>query len=99
MSASGQAITIKIAGDRPRTTGSGKDVKVIPGVSAESYIAFLEEPLRAELARLYPQAGVTIKAAHAPSIELVGLKPVDEIRDLIGELIGETLADFAPGED
>ncbi len=98
MSTNGQAITIKIAGDRPRTTGSGKDVKVIPGVSAEHYIAFLELPLRAELSRLYPQASVSFKPATAPSIELVGLKPVEEIRNLIGELIGETLSYFEPAE-
>ena len=98
MGASGQAITIKIAGDKPRTTGSGSAVKVIPGVSAERYVAFLEAPLRAELARLYPEASVTLRTAHAPSIELVGLKPVEEVRTLIGQLIGETLAEFGPGE-
>ncbi len=99
MSANGQAITIKIAGDRPRTTGTGTQVKTIPGIPAEHYIAFLESPLRAELSRLYPQASVTFKPAPAPSIELVGLKPVDEIRNLIGDLIGETLSFFEPTEN
>jgi len=94
MAHGGQTITIKIAGDRPRTTGSGKDVKVIQGVSAERYLSFLEAPLRAELARRYPAAEVILRSAHAPSIELVGLKPVDEIRSEIGELIGETLSEF-----
>ena len=98
MAHGGQTITIKIAGDRPRTTGSGKDVKVITGTSAERYLNFLEGPLRAELARRYPAAEVILKSAHAPSIELVGLKPVDEIRSEIGELIGETLSEFS-GED
>ena len=98
MAQSGQSITIKIAGDRPRTSGTGQNVKVIHGVGAEQYLAFLEGPLRAELARRYPEAEVALRPATHPSIELVGLKPVEEIRSEIGELIGDTLQDFEPEE-
>ena len=59
MSTNGQAVTIKIAGDRPRTTGTGQNVKVIHGITAEQYLAFLDAPLRAELAhrlRIIPLA-------------------------------------------
>ena len=96
MSTNGQAITIKIAGDRPRTTGTGQNVKVIHGITAEQYLTFLDAPLHTELARRYPQAEITLQAAAHPSIELVGLKPVNEIRTEIGELIAETLSDFEP---
>lgn len=96
MSTNGQAITIKIAGDRPRTPGTGQNVKVIHGITAGQYLAFLDTPLRAELAHRYPQAEITLQAAAHPSIELIGLEPVDEIRTEIGELIAETLADFEP---
>jgi hypothetical protein len=98
MAQSGQSITIKIAGDRPRTSGTGQNVKVIHSVGAEQYLAFLEGPLRAELARRYPEAEVTLRPAANSSIELVGLKPVEEIRSEIGELIGDTLQDFEPEE-
>lgn len=95
MAHGGQTITIKVVGDRPRTTGSGKDVKVITGVSAERSLDLLEVPLRAELACRYPTGEVILRSAHACSIELVGLKPVDELRSEIGELIGETLSEFS----
>ncbi|ULH18048.1 hypothetical protein MF271_24110 (plasmid) [Deinococcus sp. KNUC1210] len=95
---SGQSITIKIAGDRPRTTGSGQNVKIIPGIPAEHSIAFLKGPLTAELEQRSPDATIIFREAHAPSIELVGLKPAEEVKAVIGELIGETLADFDPSE-
>ena len=96
MAQSGQSITIKIAGDRPRT---GQNVKVIYGIGAEQHLAFLDALLRAELARRYPDAEATLHAAASPSIELIGLKPVEEIRSEIRELIGDTLSDFAPGQN
>ena len=95
----GSSITVKLAGDRPRTTGSGANVRVIQGVSAEMYLSYLEGPLTSELERRYPGASITVRAASTAAIELVGLKPVEDIRSEIGELIGELLADFEAPEE
>ena len=94
-----QSILIKIAGTKTTTSGNGKDLRVTPGVPAATLLAHLEAPLRLELEKLYPGVTVTLREATTPAIELTGLKPVEEVRSVIGNLIAETLSDFVPDQE